>query len=625
MFPDDSSGADVCASIVDILTVPPAGSTSSAKSDPTVHRAPIECLPYDVLEIIAHWTLRSSVWALRPRASLLHLALASPVLFVPSVSTVLREHVPSTGPFVVHDRWYNWQNEPGYDSPSPIPDPPRPGQFVVVRGATESHHSFLVLPQRSNRVLKQDAQRSRDAALRYWTTIPVPQHQLEHATISSCDLGVVSVPRACRWLMIVGDFCEPWPVCPLPVQLLKLHNFSILHTQLPALVASFPINLTNLTVDWTGVDNKMLSDLYDRLPSTLAALTIHDNRVSPHDPVDHLSAQSSPALSRALARLLHLTVFDHHLLFRPDDVVHVLNGLALAQAAGKTTPTMQSVTLFVHVDLDPLPITVPLVPQARALRILDFSFRMGDEVDLNSNMVEHASYFGRVFGVLPTPLRSLNLHAPLCPDRVIAHAMPQFASPTLQSLRITALPQSFGSKFEEVLLRRTFRLSSLGRLDALWPALRSLTLTPCLPPAMDGSTWALPPFLRSLNLMHSIFTSRDLDSIWPRLPASLQKLNLDRNQLEFLPPSFPPTLRMLSVASNDKLSDATCWIDALPPTLRLICVDGCRLDEDAGRRLLQKRRLLGVRILTGEAKMKVYARGNWFSRAVWQALEAEQL
>ncbi|KAJ3374530.1 hypothetical protein GGF31_007308 [Allomyces arbusculus] len=204
--------------------------------------------------------------------------------------------------------------------------------------------------------------------------------------------------------------------------------------------------------------------------------------------------------------------------------------------------------------------------------------------------------------------------------------MPRFASPTLQTLSVTvpnrAPSVTVGSPLEEAILHLSFRLSSLGRLDQHFPALASLTLTPCLPPIMDSSVWALTSSLRSLNLSSNGLTTHDIDLIWPHLPSGLHKLSLDANRLDALPPSFPPALRELSVAYNESLDDATRWIDALPLTLRWICAKGCRLDDDAGMRLLELHRRAGVRQLTGKAKLKVHAGGNQFSNDVRDALEA---
>ncbi|KAJ3352867.1 hypothetical protein GGF32_003531 [Allomyces javanicus] len=118
---------------------------------------------------------------------------------------------------------------------------------------------------------------------------------------------------------------------------------------------------------------------------------------------------------------------------------------------------------------------------------------------------------------------------------------------------------------------------------------------------------------------------RDMELIWPHLPLGLHTLCLNTNRLDALQPSFPPAFRVLSVAYNASLDDATCWIDALSSALRQICVDGCCLDDDAGRRLLGTHNRAGAWRQTREVKMKVRASGNQFSKEVRHALEAERL
>ncbi|KAJ3352869.1 hypothetical protein GGF32_003533 [Allomyces javanicus] len=284
--------------------------------------------------------------------------------------------------------------------------------------------------------------------------------------------------------------------------------------------------------------------------------------------------------------------------------------------------------MAVDVDLDFPLAEVPLVPQAYDLQILDFPLQMRSVRDRDVFTEEYTVYLEGLLGIIPVPIRSLNLHAPSWPDGILAQTMPRLASPTLQSLYfMSRLPPGVTDfDFDETLLDWAFRLST-HKLDVQFPALVSLTAPLCMPPAAYRTPWGLPSSLRKLDLSESILTARDAGTICPLLPSGLRELHLYANQIDSLPASFPPMLRVPSVDYNNRLDNSNHWIEALPSSLREISVAGCDLDNDAGTHLLEMRRHAGSSPATGEAKLTIDfgSMGNRFSERVRIALAVEPL
>ncbi|KNE64976.1 hypothetical protein AMAG_10643 [Allomyces macrogynus ATCC 38327] len=586
-------------------------------------RSLIELLPYDVLEHLCFWVLRAQTWLSESREALLRFAIASPAFFAPAIHVAVRDRLRTAEPIalVQLDAW----QDVGYNLP-------KPGQYVALLGDNATLRSlFLVLPSRHDRT--HDLVPASDngdclLSLRFWSTIFVPLHQLAHGQIRVRDLAIVPVPPACRYLALLGDDRGPWPDCPSSVHSLSLNDCCLSRDQLSMVSSKFP-TLRELTLRSASFNSQIMMELCDFLPSTLAVLKIESLHFEP----EPLSEQCGAALSRALAQLMHLTVLHHELLFRVTDVVQVVNGLALAQAAGKRL--LRSLLLSVFADLSNPVDDVSLLRQARDLPVQDLSLNVPDVyLGVGTDSTEYATFVLDLLGVVPVPQRSLFANLPAWPDRVVARVMPRFASPTLQSIDIygTVPYPATKADFDESLLNETFRLSSLGRLDLHFPSLTSLTIMWCLPSrivATDVSLtmpmWSLPPSLRSLNLSHNKLTMRDLDVLWPQLPAGLRKLSLDTNKLEALPASFPPSLHVLVAANNSMLGNATRWIEALPATLRELNVNECNLDDDAGLHLLAMRQRAGTWRATGLPRLMVYTKCKRMSVKVHQALTALHL
>ncbi|KAJ3374532.1 hypothetical protein GGF31_007310 [Allomyces arbusculus] len=278
---------------------------------------------------------------------------------------------------------------------------------------------------------------------------------------------------------------------------------------------------------------------------------------------------------------------------------------------------------------------VSLVRQARDLHIQDLALNVSNlNLDLGTDSAEYAAYIQDLLGIVPAPQRSFFANLPAWPDQVAARGIPRFASPTLQSLDLFgAIPyQATTAGFDELLLKETFRLSSLGRLDLHFPSLTSLTIMWCLPSrivATDLSltlpTLGLPQSLQSLNLSHNKLTMRDMTVIVPLLPTGLRKLRLHCNKLESLPASFPPSLRVLTAANNSKLDNTTHWVEALPATLRELDVTECDLADDAGLHLIAMRKRAGTWRATGLPRLTVRTECKKMAVDVHEALIAPRL
>ncbi|KNE72273.1 hypothetical protein AMAG_16761 [Allomyces macrogynus ATCC 38327] len=425
----------------------------------------------------------------------------------------------------------------------------------------------------------------------------------------------------CRTLTIMDSSRGQWPVhCPLSVQSLDFQDFFLAGDLLSSFVASFPPYLRELTIGLASIDeDASLADLYDRLPVTLAALKIAEHHcMFPDD----IGVHSAAALSQALVRLPHLTILHHEHVLRPDDAVHIVNGLILAQQAGKRVK-MRSLTLAVSADLAAPRTQVSLVQGVDDLLVdklsVGFSAFFGQGVASD----EYKLHLLDFIRILPKPLHSLSLDMLAWPEQVMAQVMQRFASPTLQSLHINGQRRHLWSElkleFDVLLLKECFQLSSLGRLDVQFPSLTALAIKGCLPRmaiAADSglaASWAFPPLLRTLNLSMNQLGSLDATTIWPLLPGSLRSLVLDYNRIKSLPEPFPPLLRSLAISSNPSMDCEAPWIDALPSTLRSLNVSACNLGRKAAERLVALQQRVGMRRANSEPKLNVLvARGSRF-------------
>ncbi|KNE65044.1 hypothetical protein AMAG_10709, partial [Allomyces macrogynus ATCC 38327] len=571
----------------------------------TMFTSPFELLPDELIEFIGDWVLHTDKVGLHSRKSLLHFAIASPYFFAPAVRAVLRDSSPSTDSFVPVDS-EEWQNRSF--------EMPLPGGYIVISSndAAAQEYAYLALPQRSAGCDKHSPS---DNDLDYWrrSLLPVPLRHIARAQIDACDLSLAPIPPMCRHLNILDCSADQWPMCPLSVQSLELRDCSILPEQLSSFSASFNAGLRELTIGLARIeDESTLSDLYGRLPATLALLKItEDDCFYPDD----LGVQSGAALSQALSRMPYLTMLHHELLHRPDDVVHIVNGLTLAQQKGKSMP-MRSLSLAFSANIAMPLAQVPLVQGTSGLLASKLSVRFHVYFGQDVTSDEYRSHILDLIRILPKPLHSLTLDMPAWPDRVIPQVMQRFTSPTLQSLHIKGqrrhLWSDSESEFDGSLLKECFQLSSLGRLDVQFPALTSLAVTGCLPRmaiAADSglaAPWAFPPFLRTLNLSMNQLVDCDIHSLWPLLSCDLRSLMFGWNQIKSLPERFPPLLRSLAVQYNSNMDHDAPWIDALSSTLRLLDVTMCGLGRGAALRLVALHKKVGMQRTNGEPKLTAF-------------------
>ncbi|KNE64949.1 hypothetical protein AMAG_10614 [Allomyces macrogynus ATCC 38327] len=554
----------------------------------TLHeRAPIELLPFVVIDNIC-------VWLTCVHQALLPFAISSPAFFAPAISTALR-----------HGRG---MLEPLPDDTEPIELDGYLGDFLV-----PAHHDrlfeavprnvYLVLPPRNDNCSVVLAS-SRQVTLPQFQAmlLPVPLHQVAHAQIRFPDLASLPMPLACRCLT-VESMAAGWAL-PAALHSLKLTEFEANHDTILAIVALFPETLRELTIELIGDgDDRVLTCLHDHLPPLLTVFKVVQNEgmFFPNNVGDN----SSAALANALAKLLHLTTFRHDFL-RFDGVVHVLNGLAAAQGAGRARPLcvvdlrarspqfLPAPPVFssavhdlrlAHLGLSEWTSSLDEMPSDIASRLLDFMLH------------------------LPRPTQSLQIDfrtwpvAVMLNTRVVQH----FASQTLRSL-------SFVGPFRSD--RRLSWFSAFTSVDKHFPALKSLTIEGCLfagSIATCSNLGSLPPTLRILDLSCNSLTTADAAALWPCLPAGLSDLRLASNDLTTIPTPLPPSLRVLQVPCNENLGGSVAlWIDALPPTLRHLDVRGCNLPEGAGRVLHAVGSRAGVRRLSGALRLQVKAIGNGF-------------
>ncbi|KNE64960.1 hypothetical protein AMAG_10624 [Allomyces macrogynus ATCC 38327] len=581
--------------------------------DAVSNSALIETLPFDVLEVLCYWILRTESSSLSCRATLLHLALASGSLFAPAVHAALRDRNLFAGPFLPVD----WN-----DPRSTKSGLAQSGRYLTsLQHEGTLHFVYLVLPQRIGR---RTPVSNGGPSSQYWSQIlAIPLHQLAHASIDAHHLALVPIPPNCRFLTIHNGTGGSWPAHIPPAHSLALKLFFVTQARISAITSWFHPSLRELTIGVARIGNDAtLVSLYDHLPPLLAVFeVIEDNVAYPSD----LGTHSGAALSRALARLTQLSILRHAMLLRPDDAVHIVNGLAKAQKAGKTR-LMRMVSLIVTADYTGPVAQVPLFDYACQLRVKDFVLHLGAQPDA-SVLANYGPWLLNLLRVVPTQLESLTLCAPMWPNQVVAQFMQRFNSPTLLSLHFVGKSWlSTGAALNPASLVTGFMLSALGPLSAQVSSLTSLTIMGCLASQMIAAdhnlaTWTLPPLLRALDLSQNRLSTGDIEILFPQLPMYLHELDLSDNLITSLPASFPPSLRVLSVAQNPLRLDATEWIDALPLTLRSLDIASCCLEDRMARRLLDVQRRAGTRGKRGKTRLTVSLGGNKFSADMQHALQ----
>ncbi|KNE64957.1 hypothetical protein AMAG_19403 [Allomyces macrogynus ATCC 38327] len=361
-------------------------------------RSPIERLPYDLLSSICHWILRTGRSDSASRATLLRFAVASASFFEPAVHVALRDRNPSVDPFIFLEWKYSGSNLHS------------PGQYVILphHSSAQPQHVYLALAPRNHRRLEFDPGTDEELSW-WWTTVAIPLEQIMHAHISLSDTrSPWLISPHCRYLTISDgvDDDKPWPVYPSSVQALTLTN---VRESMNIVVASFHEALRELSIGLASIDDDdALSDLYNHLPATLVVLKVlnHDCSYPPD-----LGNHSCFPLSQALARLMHLTVFHHELLFCPTHVVYVVDGLARAVAAGKSA-SMRSLELTVEAELDDSPSYIWPARQKRDFLIDNLSLNLDMYYGPGLVLDDYTSFLVGFIRAFPAPRRSIKLDAP---------------------------------------------------------------------------------------------------------------------------------------------------------------------------------------------------------------------
>ncbi|KAJ3365934.1 hypothetical protein GGF32_007434 [Allomyces javanicus] len=136
-------------------------------------------------------------------------------------------------------------------------------------------------------------------------------------------------------------------------------------------------------------------------------------------------------------------------------------------------------------------------------------------------------------------------------------------------------------------LTRLSLTSDHGPADALWDlfprlptTLRVLELTSWRLSKMGVLTHLaqhMPPHLHRLQIRDCRLLSTDFDDLVHHWPQTLTHLDLQSNELEWVPVPLPRKLRILSVSQNPLDGVFTsAWIPELPPTLRSMNVEETR-------------------------------------------------
>ncbi|KNE64987.1 hypothetical protein AMAG_10654 [Allomyces macrogynus ATCC 38327] len=571
--------------------------------------APIERLPPAVLHRLSQWILDRG-----GRRSLVHFALASSRFFAPSIWRSISDpscegDFSSSGPHANDNLAAWWKSLMGmFTVDLKFPDAKHEtadndGDVTMA----DSWAVHLILPARTAERQIIDLSGRLDALespAPKWSTIPIPRFQLCHVRVDVP--GSLSIWPACRHLEIRGDWDDlgPLPIlCPPTVKNLTLTVYPVTPIALAA-IGRFILHsaVTDLTLHIAAVpSDEQLGALYEHLPSTLVALRIipHDTEMGFARFAVSLGTSSGPILARVLARLVHLTTFQHEFLMPAS--LPLIFGALTAVPKAEWRPPMRLVKLRVRLlSPDCIPKNPNRPVPTRSIEHLDVRF-----------ISFRGASCGRVLALLPAPTRSLRVILPEWTNEVAAPLVQLFGSPTLQEVHL------LGDAMLRVIQNPPGLLVPSLSLYRLRSALTTLTLTGCLPSRLlakfTDASWTFPPTITQLDLsMNGLLTS-DLAFLNSRWPPQLQRLILMRNQFHAVITPLPHSLRVLNVAQNPAMREdlhPERWILALPPDLVELNVMMCQLPTSVGPLLLRAREKSGQHPRRARKWLQIWARGN---------------
>ncbi|KNE54187.1 hypothetical protein AMAG_00182 [Allomyces macrogynus ATCC 38327] len=602
-----------------------SNSTLTSNTDYPMIRAPIERLPYDVVEITSQWVLAGTI---SDRTALLHLAISSPMFFAPAVHTAIR-HRRRNIPFIASGQNCSVASEDAWPWTKSVAA--QTGGFVAdIKAPSNLAWTWrLILPTRTFGRIYVPLNERRPGELNWisckWTTVHVPETQLVRYTsnVTNQDLPV---PRTCQYLTLCRADWEKPNV--LPMYLNALVTLELLYIDLDDAARQQSLAslsaLRSLIVRFGLIkDSHVLRSFYQQLPPTLVTLKLSfDEDDYPNDTGRRLVAGS---LTSSLQQMKQLQVFSHDYL-RVEDLALVIDALTLRSGSSDPAP-MRSLHLVLA-----FPNTAPLVENRDKPRTvltvshLDCAIHECEQPRIGDERV------GKALAMLPVPTQSLHLSLSEWTDSLANVMLNKLVTTTLRDIKLSLINDldALGpySSVHSIL--------SLVALDPARksPGIASLALTNCplgrmMPDAIKEG-WAMPSTLTSLRLSDNGLTTDDLAMLQPLLPPNLQHLDISKNKFCSLIVPLPSKLHTLNIAGNPGLSEDMNpgkWITSLPSTLRRLDIRLCNFNDKVGRMLIAARRRAG-RMRAGWPKQEMVVDQhrnvvypiNRFSDEVYQAL-----
>ncbi|KAJ3374434.1 hypothetical protein GGF31_007211 [Allomyces arbusculus] len=571
-----------------------SSTTSSSIYVDDERRAPIERIPYDLLEVICQWVLTGNP---TDRVALLQFAISSAAFFAPAIRTAIRERnhdhifIPLEPQRVAKDTW-PWTD--GMSAPT--------AEYVVDRPPSPWVKWLLVMPARTPDRAHVPLEGKKIVDLprlsRKWTTVPISLHQLAHYTIAE-DNQDYPIPRECRHLAVFDrwETFDEWPRYPDTLVSLELGDFTLVEEDAlyDDVAAHWPPNLRSLTVKVSHISsNEVLKAFYRHLPTTLTRLILEFECEVDRYP-DDVGGGCRTVLTRALRSMTALQDFVHDFL-RVEDVIPIVDALSWRTASVDAAP-MRQITLGLIVPNEaPAGEVRPPSRDGFVVAHLDIAVKEWENWD------PVGEYVHTVLSTLQAPTLSLRVALPKWTEDSVRDLVDALVSPTLQDLKLTVSgamspPESIAMAMSG---SRCFPLAALDAA-ALPLTLTSLSLTRCLSSRVLArfvdKGWTLPRTLTRISLTDNDLTAHDLKALQSLLPTGLQHLDLSTNKIHTLVTPLPPKLRTLNLAFNPTLSDELfpqLWILSLPNTLRRLDIRMCNLDDEFGRLFVDVRRRIGL-------------------------------
>ncbi|KNE62441.1 hypothetical protein AMAG_07659 [Allomyces macrogynus ATCC 38327] len=548
----------------------------------------IEHLPLDVLEKLCLFV--RDTW---PRDSLLNLALASPVLYVPAIQTAVR--APGCN---VEWRIIDIHNESV--EPHLLTQPLPVGTFVAFVPARDRLQQsapqsipqwYLVLPLRSTErvpvsfaVSTSGAYRIASRACSKWSLLMAPCEQIRSYKISNDSVAHVVLPPSLKTLVLQNNGAIPDERCyelPSTLQSLSVSisdrshfDFAVLASHMPPFLRSL---LLSIDVEEHASIDRAFALVMACLPATLEQLQVEVSAEC-WDTKSDFGRECARALIERIPYLPRLIEL-HHFTWPVSCWADLYAALVQKQVCRVALSLKELTLYFIHpLTLPDMPL--PVRPVQEPLQIDHVNLQLHDTgLFERSDDEELATIVDAVLPSFPMATKSLEVGF-LTWQPQWSQVVKSRLSPTLRKLEVigsTGLPSSGLAAIRLPPMVRDLSVEACVELDKV----RDLV-------ASWSRVWES---LETLSLSRNRLTPSYLTGMFPNgWPVHMRRLDLSFNQLTELPRALPPSLVELRLTGNDRIlvdePDPYDWAVKLPLSLRVLGLYYCRVDDRLGNGLV---------------------------------------